>query len=139
MKRHLRQDRVFDPDTPIDAPAQGYVLRAASPLNSFHQHGCLLTEYTREHNKLLDETSALFGSVRGIKYPMRPLLQEMNYGDVRAAIAQQIGVRFQTKHKPFVDPDRPEGLTHRVDDPQPEVISDKKQSGFEWRTNIYGV
>ena len=134
---HLKRT-VFDPDTPIDAPENGYELRPSGALQDFHKERDRLTQFAKNQVKIEEDSSVLYGEIRGIKFPMRLLLTEFNYGNVTAALTQQIGVEIHTVHKPFVDPSRPEGYTHRVDAPEPEEIRKDGKQSFEWKTNLYG-
>ena len=128
---------IFDPEADLEVPESGYELKPAGTLHTYHHQSREITTAFREQI-LEDDDSVLYGW-RGIRHPIQAMLMSYNYGNVRSAMEQQLAAEVQTEHKPFVDLEREEGFTHRVDDPEPEVTGSKPQpQGFEWKTNLYG-
>ncbi len=134
----MRKTSIFDPEVPVDAPEDGYALKPSGALQVDHTTTRRLSGYALAAHKLEDEHSVLCG-IRGIRYPLQAMLRTYNYGNVRAAMSEQLAAEVLTEHKPFIDLEREEGYTHRVDDPEPEVHSKPKPAGIDWRTNIYDV
>lgn len=129
---------VFDPDVALEAPEEGYELKSNGTLNTYHRQSREVVSSFRDKLLLEDPESVLYGW-HGIRSPIQAMLLSYKYGNVRAAMEQQVAAVVLTEHKPFVDLDREEGFTHRVDDPEPEVHGSKPQKqGFEWKTNLYG-
>jgi hypothetical protein len=129
---------VFDPEADLEVPEVGYELKSSGSLNTYHHQSREVTNAFREKLLLESSDSMLYGW-HGIRHPIQAMLMSYKYGNVRAAMAQQLVAEVLTEHKPFVDLEREEGFTHRVDDPEPVVHGSKaKPQGFEWKTNIYG-
>lgn len=128
---------IFDPEADLEVPERGYELRSHGTLNTYHHQSREIATAFRE-NLLEDDDSVLYG-IRGLRHPLQAMLMAYDYGNVRRAMEQQLAAEVLTEHKSFVDLEREENYTHRVDDPEPEVIGSKpKPQGFEWKTNLYG-
>lgn len=131
---------IFDPKVPLEAPEEGYELKPAGAMNHYHRQSREVAKHTREMIRLADVDSVLYGW-RGLRNPLMAVLLNPQYGPVKAAMAQALNADFVTRHKPFVDPSRPEGYTHVVNEddiPEQEGPVDKTKKKIEWRTNLYG-
>jgi len=132
---------VFDSEVPLEAPDEGYELAPkASAMSALQVQSQELTHDVRSRVKLTDEDSPLYGW-RGIRNPLMAMLLNPKYGPVRQAMQQSLNAEFTTKHKPFVDPSRPEGYTHIVNDddiPEQDGPVDNSKRKIEWKTNLYG-
>lgn len=129
---------IFDPEADLEVPEDGYELKSHGTLNTYHNQSREVTASFRDKILLEGEESMLYGW-HGIRHPIQAMLMSYKYGNVRAAMEQQLAAEVLTEHKPFIDLEREEGFTHRVDDPEPEVHGSKpKPQGFEWKTNLYG-
>ena len=129
---------IFDPEADLEVPDRGYELKSSGSLNTYHHQSREISNAFREKLLLEDKDSVLYGW-RGIRHPLLAMLMRFDHGNVRKAMEQQLAAEVRTEHKPFIELDREEGFTHRVDDPEPEVIGNKsKPKGFEWKTNLYG-
>jgi|GEM_PF-2611326 len=104
-------NRYFHPDIPLRAPADGYELPPRS--TTFDQNhkdilwfGGKMARHTYENFE--------FGVLRGKRlfaYPIMPLLVRKEYGDIDAALADQVFCDEETIHEPFITQDE-EGNYH---------------------------
>lgn len=135
--------QVFPPNVPLTPPEKGYILRPHGALQVFHHQSRDVPRSIREDRRLKEADSPLCPPFRMMRHPMSALLFSGNFGNVRSAMAQMLHASFEEVHAPFVDPSRPEGYTHLVDDDTDRsgkdgpVDTTKKQ--VEWRTNVYGL
>jgi hypothetical protein len=130
---------IFDPEVPIEAPEHGYVLASHGALNAYHRQSQAAAKHNRSMLRLTDDDSVLYGW-HGIRNPLMAMLLNPKYGPVRYAMEQALNAQFVTKHPPFIDPSRPEGYTHVVDEElipvQTGPVHETKKK-VEWKTNIY--
>ncbi|MEL6344573.1 MAG: hypothetical protein AAFV53_15765 [Myxococcota bacterium] len=133
-------DPIFDRTVPLEAPEDGYELVSHGALGALHRQSREQAQVVRSQQKLNDDPAPIYGEVRGIKLMLSALMLKFHYGDVRAAMAQSLNAQYHDEHKPFIDPTRPEGQTHIVNDDEivlsaPGEKQDKRR--FEWTTNLY--
>lgn len=134
-------ETIFDPETPLEAPEDGYELRPQQGMfETLHTETRAITRQNRDMIVLGDSDSVLYGD-RKFRYPIKALLLTTNFGPVRQAMEQALNAEYTIKHTPFIDPNRPEGYTHIVDDnerPEQQEPLDKTKKKIEWRSNLYG-
>lgn len=134
-------ETIFDPETPLDAPEDGYELKPQPGVfDALHTDSRSMTRHKRDLVVLGESDTVLYGD-RKFRYPIKALLLTPHFGPVRTAMSQALNAEYTIKHRPFVDPTRPEGYTHIVNEddiPQQEGPIDNSKKKIEWRTNIYG-
>ena len=135
-------DPIFPPGVPLEPPESGCELRPAGALQRDHQRMQQRVGAVHRVKHLAEPTSPIVPPVRMIRYPMSSMLFTGKFGDVRAAMDQMLHAEFEEEHHPFIDPSRPEGQTHIVDEEalrrEEEVEVDNSKVEIEWKTNIYG-
>ena len=130
---------MFAKGVPVEAPAEGYALIPSGALVEEHNQSRRMTRHQQEGVKLIEDASVLCG-FRGIRNPIMAILLNPNHGPVRHAMSEALHADLTIHHRPFIDPTRPEGYTHVVDEeaiPEPEAPVDSSRKRVEWRTNLY--
>ena len=122
------------------------------PLVPLHRRGALQHHHQdlrregqerRDSAPIKQAESPICPSSYRIRYPMSAMLFRGDFGNVKRAMTQMLHADFEDIHHPFVDPTRPEGYTHLVDDDANRqanaAATDNSKKKIEWRTNIYGL